>query len=126
MTQTEHDQFLTMLNDKHGELRRAMGRRDGIAIERTADALDEVQLAGLRELTTGNLERESKVLRDVRSALSRIEDGTYGTCLECEEQISHKRLRAVPWAALCIDCQEQADRKTQPGSVLEERFLKAA
>jgi DnaK suppressor protein len=115
-----------MLNDKRGELRRAMGRRDGIAIERAADALDEVQLAGLRELTTGNLERESKVLRDVRSALSRISDGTYATCLECEGEISHKRLRAMPWAALCIDCQERADRKTKPGFGSEERFLEAA
>jgi DnaK suppressor protein len=126
MTQTELNQFQATLNSKHVELTRAMGRREGIAIERTADALDEVQLAGLRELTTGNLERESRILRDVRAALSRIADGTYGACLECEDEISQKRLRAVPWAALCIGCQEQADRNSQTGVVFEERFLKAA
>ena len=43
-------------------------------------------------------------------ALARIADGSYGVCLHCEEDISPKRVNAVPWAAFCIKCQEQVDR----------------
>src|SRR5215467_5603988 len=124
MTRTELNKFQAILNTKHAELARAAGRRDGIAIERTSDLLDEIQLAGERELTTRNLERDSRLLRDVRAALERIEEGEYGACFECDEEISHKRLRAVPWATLCITCQEQADRSPRRSLGSAETFLK--
>jgi len=66
---------------------------------------------GRGELAIRNLDRESNMLRNVRGALSRIADGSYGTCLHCEEEISPKRLeRLWPWTAYCIKCQEAADR----------------
>ena len=87
-----------------------MRRRDGIAIEQTPDTLDQVQFAAARELKTRSLERETGQLREVRAALKRIADGTYGDCLDCDEPIGPKRLTAVPWATLCIRCQERAER----------------
>lgn len=126
MTRTELDKLLTLLNAKQAEAARALGRREGLAIERTADALDEVQFATARELSTRNLERESGVLREVRAALGRVADGSYGVCLECEEEISQKRLKAVPWATLCIACQDHSDRSRQPEVEDQERFLRAA
>ena len=110
MTRTDREKIQSILTAKHAELSRAAARRDGIAIERTADALDETQFAAARDLSTRGLEREAKLLRDVRLALDRIADGSHGTCLECEDEISPKRLQALPWAALCISCQEHADR----------------
>ena len=110
MTSTEFDPFVQTLNAKREELVRTLRRRDGIAIERAPDALDEVQFAAARELTTRSLERESGLLQDVRLALDRIAEGTYGICLNCDGEISHKRLHAIPWATLCIKCQEHADR----------------
>ena len=109
MTNTQINQFRAILAAKHSELVQATARRDGIAIERTPDLLDQLQFATERELTTRSLELHSNSLRNVRAALDRIAEGKYGTCLECEEEISHKRLRAMPWATLCIDCQEHAD-----------------
>jgi DnaK suppressor protein len=111
MNKNELKKFRTMLAAKQQELAPQLHRREGMAIEKTPDALDEVGLAAERELTTRTLERESKNLREVRAALRRIEDGTYGTCLDCEEEISPKRLNAVPWAPLCINCQEREDRR---------------
>src|SRR5579863_3524081 len=113
MTQTELDKFSTALNSKCAELTGTTAKRDTIAIEPTPDALDRVQFASERELSSRNLERESLLLRNVRAALARIAKGTYGACLECEEEISHKRLQAVPWATLCIACQQDADRNSQ-------------
>lgn len=110
MTKTELNKYKALLDAKQAELAGGLRNREGIAIEKTADALDEVQLAGERELAIRNLDRESNLLRNVRSALGRIADGSYGTCLHCDEDISPKRLNAVPWTAYCIKCQEAADR----------------
>jgi len=110
MTKTELNKYKALLEARQAELAGGLRNREGIAIEKTADALDEVQLAGERELAIRNLDRESNMLRNVRLALARMAGGSYGTCLHCEEDISPKRLNAVPWTAYCIKCQEAADR----------------
>jgi DnaK suppressor protein len=112
MSKSEINKFRMILAAKQTELAPRLRKRDGIAIEKTPDALDEVQLAAERELITRNLERDSKVLRDVGAALDRIAEGSFGMCLNCEEEISLKRLHAMPWTPLCIECQEQDDGKS--------------
>jgi DnaK suppressor protein len=115
MTKTELNKFKEFLEAKQAELAQVLRNRDGIAIEKSPDALDEVQNAAERELAIRNLDRESNLLRNVRAALHRIDEGSFGVCLHCEEDISIKRLNAVPWAPYCIQCQEIADRNQQEG-----------
>ncbi|MCC6391671.1 MAG: TraR/DksA family transcriptional regulator, partial [Bryobacterales bacterium] len=110
MTKSELNKFKAILETKQAELEAVLRNRDAIAIEKSPDALDEVQHAAERELAIRNLDRESNLLRNVRAALRRIEDETFGTCVHCEEEISPKRLAAVPWSPYCIRCQEMADR----------------
>jgi RNA polymerase-binding protein DksA len=74
------------------------------------DQLDQTQLAVERELAISRLDRDSPILQSLDAALRRIERGTYGYCLQCEEEISLKRLQAVPWTSFCLDCQEEFDR----------------
>jgi DnaK suppressor protein len=128
MTKQELSKFKKTLEAKRDELEQVVRKRDAITIEKSADALDEVQHAAERELAIRNLDRESHLLRNVRSALRRIDDGSFGICLHCEEEISPKRLNAVPWTALCIQCQEQADRNREEGNkeMLEEMLVSAA
>ncbi len=128
MTKTELNKYKKILETKQEELERIVRNRDAITIEKSADALDEVQHAAERELAIRNLDRESNLLRNVRSALRRINDGSFGVCLHCEEEISPKRLAAVPWTALCIQCQEQADRNREEGNdeVFDEMLVSAA
>jgi DnaK suppressor protein len=95
---------------KQAELSAGFQSRDEIAVERSADQADEIQCAMERELVIRNLDSRAHLLRNVTAALKRIEDGAFGVCLECEEEINPKRLAAVPWTPLCINCQEQADR----------------
>lgn len=111
MNQTEFEKYKRMLEVKQAELSGGLRNRDEIVIEKTPDALDEVQLAGERELAIRNLDREANLLRQVRGALRRIADGSYGVCMRCEEDIKPKRLDAVPWTKYCIRCQEAADRQ---------------
>jgi DnaK suppressor protein len=102
--------FQEILERKEAELVRALQKRDGIAIEKSADQMDEIQYASERDLAIRNMGRDSTLLRDVKAASRRIHDGSFGTCLECEAAISPKRLAAVPWALRCIQCQDAADR----------------
>jgi DnaK suppressor protein len=124
MTKTELNKYKQILDTKLGELSQSVRDREGIAIEKSPDALDEVQHAAERELAIRNLDRESHLLRNVRGALRRINDGTYGVCLHCEEDINPKRLAAVPWTPFCIECQELADRnKDQENEMFEELMV---
>jgi RNA polymerase-binding transcription factor len=128
MNRTELNRYKAPLEAKHAELAAGLRNREDIAIEKTADAIDEVQLAGERELAIRNLDRESNLLREVRLALARIADGSYGICMHCEEEIKPKRLDAVPWTRYCIKCQEAADRHefvTEPGGESIDELLAA-
>ena len=109
MTKNELKRFKAILTAKISELERFTRHRDGIAVERSADELEEIQRASERAITVSNLDREFKELRNVRAALRRIQEGNFGTCQQCDLDIHPKRLAAVPWARLCIRCQEAVD-----------------
>lgn len=127
MTKAEFAKYKEVLEARQAELTEFIKNREGITIEKSPDALDEVQNAAERELAIRNLDRESNLLRNVRAALRRIEDGSYGICVHCEEDISPKRLNAVPWTPFCIACQEAADRAQQEGNdSMEELLVNAA
>jgi RNA polymerase-binding protein DksA len=54
-------------------------------------------------------ENSGQVLAAIDSALKRIDEGTYGTCVSCGDQIRYERLEATPWVSLCIDCKRKAE-----------------
>ena len=105
--------FRKILWAKISELERITGQRDGITIERSADLVEEIQHASERALAVSHLDRDCSQLRNARAALGRIQDGSFGICQQCEEEIHPKRLAAVPWAALCIHCQEAVDGNSE-------------
>ena len=108
--------FQDVLERKQAELVHVLRKRDDIAIEKSADEMDEIQDASERDLAIRNVDRESKLLRDVKAALRRIPDGSFGTCIDCESAISPKRLAAVPWAPRCIQCQDAFDQDEPQGT----------
>jgi DnaK suppressor protein len=127
MTNRELAKFEEVLRAKQVELASSRGRLDSIAIERSADQLEEAQYKSARELAVANLSRESTLRQGVAMGLLRIQDGTFGTCVHCGDDISRRRLEAVPWTPFCIRCQEAADLGEE--SVLEsinQPFLDAA
>jgi DnaK suppressor protein len=126
MTETEVNRFRAVLTAKVAELERFTRNRDGITVERSADQLDEIQAASQRALAVSNLDREFNQLRDARAALRRIQEGSFGTCQECDEDIHSKRLAAVPWATFCIRCQEAADRDLEEMRAPSRDLLRAA
>jgi len=126
MTQNELTRFQVILVARVGELEGFLRHRDGITIERSADELEEVQQASDRALAICNLDRESNQLQSARAALRRIKEGSFGACQQCEEEISPKRLAAIPWAPFCIVCQEAFDRNPDELEAPTGNFLASA
>ena len=126
MTKTELNRFRAVLTAKVAELERFNRHRDAITVERSADQLEEIQAASQRSLAVCNIDLEFNQLREARAALARIQEGSFGTCQECEEDIHPKRLAAVPWATFCIRCQEAADGNLEEMRPPSRDLLRAA
>lgn len=99
-------------------LRRALslepGDLDHLSLQRTADDLDNIQQLAEHDLAARLLESRSRRLRDVHAAMDHVREGTYGICCDCEEEISWRRLEAVPWAIRCAACQQDHESAPAP------------
>ena len=74
-----------------------------------SDDGDLADVAIRDSLQATNLNRHRATLRAIEEALLRIDEGTYGTCEDCGEEISVGRLNAVPFALRCVECQEMQE-----------------
>lgn len=110
MTKIKLNVFRKELEHKQAELESGIRNREALAIQTSSDDLDRIQFASERDSAMGNLARNSSRLREVQSALRRIDQGSFGTCVDCDQEINPKRLAAVPWASTCVVCQEAIDR----------------
>ncbi len=102
-------EFLTKrLEDLHGQA-------DATVIEMTderanfPDPTDRASMESDRNFTLRIRDRERKLIGKIREALERIEDGTFGICEVCGEEIGAKRLEARPVTTLCIDCKTKQE-----------------
>jgi DnaK suppressor protein len=123
MTRNEIETFRVVLKAKEAAMTQMLRNREGITVERSADELDEVDRACERDIAVHNLDRESQALRNIRRALQRIDEGDFRECANCGEEISRKRLGALPWAALCLPCQEALERSKGTVSVIRAPWL---
>lgn len=64
-----------------------------------------------REFSLSLASNERKVIYEIDDAIKKIEDGTYGVCEECEKLIARTRLTALPYARLCLKCQQISEKK---------------
>ena len=119
------ERYKQRLLDKEREIVEEMARLEDEARDSGgAEVRDSIDDATSSQGTSEALEEDalvSQTLIQVRDALKRIEDGTYGKCNACGRQIEAARLEAVPWAAYCLEDQEKQDKRThapQGGSTL--------
>ena len=119
------ERFKQRLLNKERELVEEMGSLEHDARDSgEAEVRDSIDDATSSQGTSEALQEDvllSQTLTQVRDALMRIEDGTYGKCIACGRQIEAARLEAVPWAAYCLEDQEKQDKKAhapQGGSTL--------
>ena len=96
-----HKENSRSLEDETGEL------VSGSADQHLADTATETVE---REIGNTLEEHDERLLGAIDAALQRIEDGTYGKCVNCGAPIPEERLEAMPWATLCIDCKRKEER----------------
>ncbi|HXE31760.1 MAG TPA: TraR/DksA family transcriptional regulator [Terriglobales bacterium] len=108
------EQFQKRLQAKQQELMRIVARieQDGrIADEEaTQDIADKATNSYTKEFLFHQSNAERSQLQMVNDALVRMREGSYGECVTCGEELNLKRLEAVPWAGLCINCQERVEQ----------------
>jgi DnaK suppressor protein len=103
-------QVQNLLASKRQELAvRLDEHRTGVFVEPEPD--DEGAEANgnySREFALSTIERERRTLAEVEQALARLKKGEYGVCPLCGKKLPEARLRAIPWATLCVPCAEEA------------------
>jgi DnaK suppressor protein len=78
-----------------------------------ADIQDDIELA--------LIQMKSETLQKIEEALTRLDEGTYGNCFECGDEISERRLRALPFAVRCKDCEEARELAERRQRQLSQR-----
>ena len=114
MNKTQLKKFKTLLTEKRDEIvKKAKQTLEEDMTLDSNDLPDEMDLASseyLQSFTFRLRGREKSFLDKITKALAKIEDGSFGTCEECSEEISVKRLEARPETTLCIKCKEDQER----------------
>ena len=118
MRKRELDRFRQMLEERRRELldksERTAGEGRNTISEGGEDYVDDAVTSYTREFLLSLSGFERRQLALVEDALARIEDGTYGECQMCGENVPVARLKAIPWARYCVSCQEVVEKEGEP------------
>jgi DnaK suppressor protein len=114
-TRSRYTELKRMLEDRRREIQaEVQGKMRGVREEGTwggklnevLDAVESAEADIQEDLEFALVQMKSETLNKINDALLRLEQGTYGNCFECGEEIAEKRLRALPFAVRCKDCEE--------------------
>ena len=110
MKKSERTQYKKALLAKKEDLERSIGKSAISSSSLTdghGDFADRSAAANEEEISIQLKQTDAKLLRAIEDALARAEGAAYGVCVDCEEEISSARLKAVPWTKVCIGCKEK-------------------
>jgi DnaK suppressor protein len=129
-----------MNRDRYSELKRILEERRREIMDQVQGKIRDVRTEGANNPNTGVLDAvesseadiqddiefaliqmKSETLSKIEEALHRLEDGTFGYCFECGEEISERRLRALPFAVRCKDCEEARETAQQRERMMSQR-----
>ena len=112
---SRYSELKTMLDERRRELQaEVQGKMRGVREEgswggklnEVLDAVESAEADIQEDLEFALVQMKSETLNKINDALVRLEQGTYGNCFDCGEEIAEKRLRALPFAVRCKDCEE--------------------
>ena len=104
-----------------GKMRDVRTESWGSKVSEVLDAVESSEADIQEEIEFALIQMKSETLTKIDAALRRLEDGTYGDCFECGDQISGARLRALPFAVRCKDCEEARETAEQRERALAKR-----
>jgi DnaK suppressor protein len=110
------------LSDEYEALTNSIKRgrlaADEIRVENTEDEGDLATISRTRELFYNLQEGDFARLKSIEEAKKALDRGQYGECVKCGEDINERRLEVVPWATMCIHCQEEVEMEASSQVVL--------
>ena len=121
-TGSRYSELKTMLDERRRELQaEVQGKMRGVREEgswggklnEVLDAVESAEADIQEDLEFALVQMKSETLNRVNDALVRLEQGSYGNCFDCGEEIAEKRLRALPFAVRCKDCEETRETAEQ-------------
>lgn len=116
MLENRRQELLSEMQGKMRDVRGDGGRERDVADQGESseiDIQDDIELA--------LIQMKSETLNKVNQALRRLDDGLYGNCFECGDEIAAPRLRALPFAVRCKDCEEARETAAQRERLLAQR-----
>ncbi len=121
-----YEELRTILEDRRREIQSEVQSRikDVRADTGQAGVVDDVETSESdiqNEIEFALIQMKAETLHRINEALERLEEGSYGRCFECGEEIDHRRLRALPFAVRCKDCEEAREVAAQRERVLSRR-----
>jgi DnaK suppressor protein len=118
MNKAQLEEFRGLLQAQMNELLNDAGRTVSDMTEENTnfpDPTDRASLESDRNFELRIRDRERKLINKIQQALERIDEGTFGFCESCEEEIGAERLRVRPVTTLCIDCKTEEERRERIG-----------
>ena len=122
MSRSRYSDLKKMLDGRRREIQaEVQGKMRGVREEGTwggklnevLDAVESAEADIQEDLEFALVQMKSEMLNKINDALARLEQGNYGNCFDCGEEIGEKRLRALPFAVRCKDCEEARENAEQ-------------
>ena len=110
-----------IMSEVQGRMRDVRAEGTGSGVQGVLDAAETSELDIQDEIEFALIQMKSETLNKINDALGRLEQGDYGNCFECGEEIAEKRLRALPFAVRCKDCEEAREVKQQRDRLMAQR-----
>jgi len=135
MSRARYSELKHMLSERRREIKaEVQGKMRGVREEGTwggklnevLDAVESAEADIQEDLEFALVQMKSETLNKINDALARLEQGDYGYCYDCGEEIGEKRLRALPFAVRCKDCEEARENAEQRERQLASRRGAAA
>lgn len=124
---SRYDELKQMLEDRRRELMSEVQgkmrdvRSDGAKEREVLDQGESSEVDIQEDIEFALIQMKSETLNKINEALRRLDEGTYGNCFECGEEIAEARLRALPFAVRCKDCEEARETAEQRERMLAQR-----
>jgi DnaK suppressor protein len=110
-----------ILSEVHERMRDVRTEGPTANVQGVLDAVESSEADIQEDIEFALIQMKAETLQKIDEALIRLEEGTYGYCFECGEEISERRLRALPFAVRCKDCEEAREVALQRERVLAQR-----
>ena len=113
------DRRRQLMSDVQGRIRdvRGEGSKDREVLDQGESSEVDIQ----DDIEFALIQMKSETLNKINEALRRLDEGTYGNCFECGDEVAEARLRALPFAVRCKDCEEARETAEQRDRILAQR-----